>query len=252
MGLLHSPELPRERCLIHGPRTLSLRECVALVLGTVTLPEDPAEDAAEGSGRLPGGLRLASRLLERPGAGLSEAETQRAFFQAMEISGEAHLAGIPGLGSAGRARLLAAFELGRRYAVHREARLGGRSRAPGALRASVIDRAAARIPAQKRLEAREWLGFVPLHAGQRLGDYCEVERGVRTHVNTDPVELFARVLALRPVAFFLFHNHPSGDPRPSEPDRELTRRVADLGSRLGVRLAGHAIVTSREEHWIVV
>ena len=79
-------------------------------------------------------------------------------------------------------------------------------------------RSVERISASLRRECQEWLGFVPVHRGGELGHFCLVERGVRTHVNIEPAELFARILALRPVGFYLFHNHPSGDLTPSEED----------------------------------
>src|SRR4051812_5909277 len=96
-------ERPRERCLEKGADCLSLRECLALVLGS--------------GPRSVGCLGLSSRVLGRAGEGLSEDEQERAFFTAMEVAPRAHLEPIAGLGEAGRARLMAAFELGRRYAV---------------------------------------------------------------------------------------------------------------------------------------
>ena len=85
-----------------------------------------------------------------------------------------------------------------------------------------------------------------------FGAFLHVERGVRTHVNVDPAELFARILALRPEGFFLFHNHPSGNPAPSETDQLLTIKVMRLSQQLGLRLLGHGVVSSREERWVVV
>jgi DNA repair protein RadC len=231
-----SSERPRERCLTQGPGCLSLRECLALILGT-----GPAGGQ--------GALGLAEAVLDRNGAGLAPTDRETAFFTAMEATsaGHAPLQGIRGLGTAGRARILAAFELGRRFAVHRE----DRGRNPARASASLPERACDRIPMSFRLEAQEWLGFVPLLAAGKLGDFAVAERGVRTHVNVDPAELFARILSLRPRAFFLFHNHPSGDLTPSREDEELTRRVRQVAEALGIRLLGHGIVHARRERWIL-
>src|SRR4051794_38343667 len=106
MNLLPLPERPRERCLEKGPSTLSLRECLAVLLGS----------GPPGTGA----LGLARAILQRPGEGLAHGEEERAFFTAMESSGNSHLSGIDGLGPAGQARLLAAFELGRRYSCYRQ------------------------------------------------------------------------------------------------------------------------------------
>jgi DNA repair protein RadC len=229
-------ERPRERCLHLGAYGLSTRELLAVLLGS----GPPGV----------GALGLAGRVLERPGEGLAAPEAERALFTALEAAGDAHLREIAGLGAAGRARLLAAFELGRRYAVHRERR--ARPRPPADRMVDLPERALDRIPPSRRAEAVEWLGFVPVHRSGELGQFCLVERGTRTHVNIDPAELFARVLALRPRAFYLFHNHPSGQLRPSLEDVELTRRVERLARPLGLALLGHAVVGTHGERWVVV
>ena len=231
---IRSDERPRERCLSRGPRCLSLRECVALILNS-------------GPPNI-GCLGLASRILEKQGQGLNVDEEERAFFSAMEVSAFAFLGEIPGLGPSGRARLLAAFELGRRYAVFRERILAQPS--PDLSTSDMQKEAITKISSELRSEPQEWLGFVPLYRNGVLGQFCLVERGVRTHVNVDPMELFARLLSIRPYAFFLFHNHPSGDLSASPEDRDLTGRVQELSLAFGIRLLAHGIVSSRSEEWI--
>lgn len=229
-------ERPRERCLKQGARTLSLRECLAVVLGS----GGPAQDC----------LGLATQILDRPGPGLAEAEQEKAFFLALEGTAETHLCGIKGIGTAHRARLLAAFEIGRRYEIYRNL---GRFRDPGLrVRQETPERALRAIPNEMRNEPREWLGFVPVHRSGAIGGFCLVERGLRTHIHVDPAELFARILALRPMALFLFHNHPSGELSPSGPDLHLTREVKRLCESFGIRLLGHGIVSRMEERWIVL
>lgn len=232
MNSIPVAERPRERCLEKGAYALSLRECLALILGS-----GPRET---------GCLGLALRILARPGDGLAPQDEERAFFIAMESSGAAALEGIGGLGPAGKAKLLAAFEIGRRYANFRHAPARGAALDLPKLAGQAL----ARVGAAERNEPREWLGFVPLHRSGELGRLCLVERGVRTHVNVDPAELFARLLALRPRGFFLVHNHPSGNLTPSYEDHHLTRNVNDIARGLGLRLMGHWIVAPKGEHWI--
>lgn len=229
-------ERPRERCLASGAQALSLRECLALLLGS----------GPPGAGA----LGLASRVLQSSGMDLDspEEELERAFFMLCENSAAGSAwAEIPGLGDAGRARLLAAFEIARRYRAFRSAR------APEAKTRSAFDlplTALARIDSGHRCCAHEWLGFVPEYRSGRIGSLCLVEKGVRTHVNVDPVELFARLLALRPQGFFLAHNHPSGSLNASSQDLDLTERAERLGRQFGVILRGHWIVTPESEAWI--
>ncbi|MBC7693187.1 MAG: hypothetical protein H7222_15590 [Methylotenera sp.] len=233
-------ERPRERCLQQGARCLSLRECLAILLGS-----GPHEKGAIG---------VANDVLLLPGEGFQYPEEERAYFTAMEVSAEAHLNGVYGLGPAGRAKLLASFEIARRYANFRDQARVSPLRA-GEKTRKILDlpeQAFDRISLSLRGEAQEWLGFVPLYRSGKLGDFCMVERGVRTHVNVDPLELFSRILALRPQGFFLFHNHPSGDLSPSAADRDLTLQVRDLASRFGIRLLGHGVVNTLGERWIVL
>lgn len=106
-----------------------------------------------------------------------------------------------------------------------------------------------RVPAEARLSAREWLGFVPLFRDGRWGGLCQVETGTRDRVQVDPVELFARLLPLRPAAFVLVHNHPSGWLEASNEDQELTSQVRALAAQLGIQTLGHWIVTPQGELW---
>lgn len=233
--LIPAPERPRERCLERGARCLSLRECIALILGS----GPPAV----------GSLGLASQILKRPGEGLSPTDEERAFFTALEASGAAYLKNISGLGPAGQARLLAAFELGRRYVSFRDDNTKKKSHKKQTF-SNLAAQALNQISTPYRTEPQEWLGFVPIHRSGNLGEFSVVERGVRTHVNIDPAELFARILALRPYGFFLFHNHPSGNLTPSHQDIDLTNKVREIAEQFGIQLLGHWIVTPESEQWI--
>lgn len=241
-------ERPRERCLRAGADSLSLRECLAVILGS----------GPKGIGC----LGLASQVL-RISSGHVEEDTdvERAFFLSMEGPGgvgfESVLSQVSGLGPAGQARLLACFEVARRYlnfrcgiespenhSIHeRNGRLkiSETSLAYGALNG---------ITKVFRTASREWLGFVPIYPQGKLGKFCLVERGVRTHVNTDPVELFSKLLPLRASGFFLFHNHPTGHMIASPQDLKLTQKVSALSRQLGIPLLGHWIVGPTGEYWI--
>lgn len=58
-----------------------------------------------------------------------------------------------------------------------------------------------------------------------------------------PREVFIAALSTpKTAAIVLSHNHPSGDPRPSRQDIELTERMKDAGAILGVRVLDHVII----------
>lgn len=173
-------------------------------------------------------------------------ERDRAFFQSMESNSIAHLQNIHGLGPAGQTRVLAAFEIGRRFFLFTQ-----KLQNTVPLQISKISQQALdKIHPSFRHESREWLGFVPLYADGKLGELCLVEKGVRTHVNIDPAELFARILALRPRGFYLVHNHPSGNPSPSVHDLNLTQRVKKASEPLGIQMLGHWIVSGPNQYWL--
>lgn len=169
-------------------------------------------------------------------------EQERAFFTLLESSSAPPWQASP----AATARILAAFELARRYSEYRLQQAPKPLNGPTTV-TDLSRNALAQIPMRRRLAPREWLGFIPYHRNRTLGRLCLVEEGVRTHVNADATELFGRVLSLRPKAFFLAHNHPSGDLRPSPSDLELTDRVERLAADLGTPLLAHWIVAPSGE-----
>jgi hypothetical protein len=143
--------------------------------------------------------------------------------------------------------LIHSLELARDYCIYREQassqkRVLARTHFPWNL---IRD-----LPPQIRAEAREWLGFWAQGRQGHWSDVQWVERGVRTHVNFEARELFARCLPLRPRALVLVHNHPSGNTEPSWIDLQLTRQVGTLALHLGIELKGHWIVGPHSETWI--
>ena len=58
-----------------------------------------------------------------------------------------------------------------------------------------------------------------------------------------PREVFTRAVGERSAQVIIAHNHPSGDPHPSEDDITVTKRLAKAGEILGIELLDHIIVT---------
>jgi DNA repair protein RadC len=63
-----------------------------------------------------------------------------------------------------------------------------------------------------------------------------------------PREVFAEALAERAAAVILVHNHPSGDPSPSQEDREVTLRLRSAGGIVGIPVVDHVIISSCSFH----
>lgn len=186
-------------------------------------------------------------LLSNFAPGLTRTAQLQAFFQCYELGPELLATRLGMLKPRDRDALLRAMDLARQYALFRE-------------KAAQVERMREKqdfpwnlirdLDPTIRNEAREWLGF---WAQYRQGHWSElqwVERGVRTHVNFEASELFARCLPLRPRAIVLVHNHPSGQTEPSWVDLKLTRQVGELAQHLGIELKGHWIVGPHSETWI--
>lgn len=231
---LHLRERPRERCLEHGPECLSLREILAVLIGT--------------GPRNKGCLGLSNDVLERVSSSQNEEEQEHALFGSIRSGSILSAGDIKGLQAAGRARLLACFDLAKRYSNYCFSSL---QENPKNLALSDIRRAAsAKIDSSFRKASKERLAFVPLLSSGKWGELVMIERGVRSHVNFDVRELFSKVLALRPMGFVLTHNHPSGNVKPSADDIHLTERVYEIAHSLNTPLLGHLIVSALNEHWL--
>jgi DNA repair protein RadC len=72
-------------------------------------------------------------------------------------------------------------------------------------------------------------------------------RGTINHTAAYPREVVRRALDHGAAAIILVHNHPSGDPTPSQADIKLTKDIAAAAQPLGIRIHDHLII-SRHDH----
>ena len=70
----------------------------------------------------------------------------------------------------------------------------------------------------------------------------EQQRGTVNHTPVYPREVVKRALELGASAIILVHNHPSGDPTPSQDDIEMTKAVAAAADKLGISVHDHIII----------
>lgn len=71
-----------------------------------------------------------------------------------------------------------------------------------------------------------------------------VSLGGINSTDIDPRIVFKRLLVAGCTAFIIIHNHPSGDPKPSNEDREITKRLRDGAKILHLVFHDHVIVGS--------
>jgi len=204
---LPADERPRERLLAHVARSLGDAELIAVLLRT-------------GRNGI-SALAMAREVLAANGglAGLA-------------VAAPATLA-QRGLGPAKAATLLAAAEVGRRLA-RRE--LGDRP--PLANPAAVASYLALRYAVRDQ----EVMGALYLDVRNRLVADRELFRGALSRAAVEPRQLLREGLLLGAAGLILFHTHPSGDPSPSAEDLAFTRRLAEAGETVGVRLVDHLVL----------
>ncbi|HEU4966683.1 MAG TPA: JAB domain-containing protein [Candidatus Saccharimonadales bacterium] len=96
-----------------------------------------------------------------------------------------------------------------------------------------------------RTKKQEYFVCLSLDSAQRLIARRVVTIGTLTGTLVHPREVFAGPLKDRAASIIVTHNHPSGDPSPSNDDIGTTQQLVAAGLLLGVRLHDHIIITSR-------
>lgn len=74
-----------------------------------------------------------------------------------------------------------------------------------------------------------------------IGDEVQ-QRGTIDHTPVYPREVVKRALALNAAALILVHNHPSGDPKPSREDIEMTKEIRRAAEALGIAIHDHLVI----------
>ena len=81
-----------------------------------------------------------------------------------------------------------------------------------------------------------------LNARHQLITKEVISIGTLTASLAHPREIFAPAIGKAAAAVILIHNHPSGDPSPSDEDIRLTKRISQAGTIMGIELLDHLII----------
>jgi DNA repair protein RadC len=198
-------ERPRERLFELGPGALSDADLVALVFGS-------------GSGG-EGVLDVAARV------------TRSIHLRRLHQTAVEDLLAIKGMGPARAAQLLAAAEIGRR--IWPDADPIPLVRGPETIFELTAD--------IRRSNREHFVGFYLNSRNQVLRREI-ISIGSLNASIVHPREVFIPALAVSAATLILAHNHPSGDPSPSEEDLAITRRITESGRLLGIELLDHVVV----------
>jgi len=205
---LPAEERPRERLARYGPEALSNAELLAILLRVGSRGESA--------------VGLAQRLLSERGGlrGIATATVES-------------LSAIPGVGLAKAAQLKAAFELGKRLAATTD-----------------VDRPTIGNPADAanlvmedlRYRDQECFLAIFLDVRNRVLGLRIITTGSLSKNIIHPRELFKEAVSRSSASLIVCHNHPSGDPTPSEEDRQLTRRLVEAGELMGIPVLDHLVI----------
>ncbi len=216
---LGESERPRERLVRFGAASLSNAELVAILLRTGT------------SGA--SALDVAQRVLALGNEeGAPRSGEQDLGLRHLVTSTIEELRGVPGVGQSKAAQLKAAVELGRRITSASAARACVRS--PEDVSTLVME--------EMRYLDREQFRIVLLDAKNHVLGVRIVSVGSLSSSIVHPREIFKEAIARSSAAIILVHNHPSGDPTPSQEDLEVTRRLVEAGRLLGIEVLDHIVV----------
>jgi DNA repair protein RadC len=199
---------PRERMVAHGPETLSDAELLAVVLGSGV----PGLNA----------VQLARQLLSEGLRNLRRRE----------------LTSIRGVGPAKAARIAAVFELSRRLTSEEPEE-------PPTLDIAALGR---KLVTGYGHHSQERLGAAFLDARHRIRQQREIFVGTINQTFVSTRDIISMSLEERAAAIVVYHNHPSGDPTPSEDDLSFTRKLQQSLAMVEVELVDHLIIGSHRYH----
>lgn len=201
---------PREKLLDKGAQALTDTELLAIVLriGNASTGESAIDHARQ--------------LLSRFGG-----------LQGIDEAAAAELMSLKGIGPAKLAQLKACFEIARRLGNHRW-------QAGQALRSSEDVFRHFRDSLEK--EKREMFYVVLLNNKNRKIRDVKISEGSLTASLVHPREVYNPVIRDSAAAVIFVHNHPSGDPAPSQEDIDITRRLKEIGDVMGVRVLDHVVI----------
>jgi DNA repair protein RadC len=205
-------ERPREKLAAHGAAALTDPELIAILLRTGVVGANAVEVGRE--------------LLKSYGslAGLSRCTVDE-------------LAKIRGVGFAKAVQLVAAFGLGQRLA--RETLSKQKIDSP--------ELANELVGAEMRRLHKESLRVILLDTRYHLIRIEEVSIGSVNESIAHPRDVFRPAVVSSAYAMIVVHNHPSGDPSPSQTDHSLTRRLAEAAELMQIKLLDHIIIGSPSE-----
>jgi len=206
-------ERPRERLLKHGIEALSAQEILALILGRGIKNESV--------------IVTAQKLLSTFG------NLKNIAAASME-----ELTKIKGIGPAKAAQIKAAFELSKRLEDSSDKDQKTTVKSP--------EDAIKSVKNQLKGKKKEHFLVLSLDTRNHLINTQTISIGSLDSSIVHPREVFKEAISSTAASVIFAHNHPSGDPTPSEDDIKLTKRLVEAGEILGIEVLDHIIICDKD------
>lgn len=208
--IMDMPEMerPQERLLRYGADSLSNSELLAVILRTGT----QAENVINLSHRLINNFEGINGLLEATKEELME---------------------VKGIKEAKAAQILSVAELSKRFLTYRSG---------DSYRITSPEHAANLIMVELRTHKKEVLKVLLLNTKNVVIGVFNASIGSLNSSIVHPREIFKEAIRKSAASIILAHNHPSGDPTPSQEDISSTSRIKEVGKIIGIELLDHIII----------
>lgn len=203
-------ERPRERLVKHGPKTLSNSELLAIILRSGSKKENI--------------LELSKKILKENN------------IKSLSRKRITSLKNNSGIGEAKACQIIACFELGRRLAAFKEQSNPIIHNAKDIVKVFMVE--------MSSLKKEHFKGIF-LDSRKRIIKDETIFIGSLNASIIHPREIFQVALEEGAAAVILLHNHPSGNPKPSDEDIEITKQLNKAGDILGIEVLDHIIIGNK-------
>lgn len=202
-------ERPREKLVNYGVKSLSNAELIALIIRT-----GHKDDTA---------LDVAQKILSIDQKGLS-------YLTSVSLK---ELTGINGIGICKASQIIASIEIGKRIS---------RWSAEEKIKVTSPDILVNLISDKMRFLNQEHFDIAILDTKNQILAIENISKGTLNASIVHPRDVFHAAINRSANSIILIHNHPSGDPNPSNEDINITGRLVDAGDLIGIKVLDHIII----------
>jgi DNA repair protein RadC len=201
-------ERPREKLLKFGEHTLTNAELLAILL----------RSGVKGNSAVDLGRKIIAKFKS---------------FRNLSHTDISQWKEFKGLGEAKICQIKAAIEIGRRFMTEEK-------KPKGKVKSSK-EVADLFMPRMRDLK-KEVFKVLLLDGGNNIRDIIEIDEGTVTQTTPYVREVISKALQNFSPAIVCAHNHPSGDPKPSQEDKNFTKKLVNAGKFMQVKILDHVII----------